>query len=71
MFNNLCFQLVEMAGTLFDSKIIRHEIRDKYNTILDLYQQEMDAVNEIFESKLKSFKEIGLKVVRFKGVCSA
>lgn len=51
-----------MAGTLFDSKIIKHEIRDKYKTILDLYQQEMEEVNEIFESKLKHLKKIGLKV---------
>lgn len=58
----ICLQLIEMAGTLFESKIIKDEIQGKFTTVLDLYEQEMEAVNEIFESKLKQLKEIGLKV---------
>ncbi len=56
------FKLIEMAGTLFDSKIIKHEIREKYKMIIALYDQEVQAVNDIFEIKLKEFKEVGLKV---------
>lgn len=60
-----------MAGTLFDSKIIRHEIRGKYTTVLDLYKQEMETVNEIFESRLKQVKEIGLRVKFIDAHCTS
>lgn len=52
-----------MAGTLFDSKIIKQEIREKYTMILDLYQQEVETVNEIFQKSYKKFKKIGLQVI--------
>lgn len=51
-----------MAGTLFNSKIIKHEIREKYKMILDLYQLEVHEVIEIFGKKYIEFKEAGCKV---------
>lgn len=55
-----------MAGTLFDSKIIKNEIKEKYSMILDLYQQEVIAVDEMFEKTLEEFKHIGFKVRNIK-----
>lgn len=51
-----------MSGTLFDSKIIKNEIREKYKMIVELYQQEVTIVEEIFASVLKEFKKMGFKV---------
>lgn len=51
-----------MAGTLFDCKVIGHEIRDKYAMVLELYQQEIEAVNDIFERTYREYKTFGLKV---------
>lgn len=51
-----------MAGTLFDSKIIKNEIREKYKLILELYQQEVAAVKEMYLKSSEMFKTIGFKV---------
>lgn len=57
-----------MAGSLFDSKIIQHEIVGKNKMIIDLYGQEVQAVKEIFESKLSEFERIGMKVTEQKKI---
>lgn len=51
-----------MAGALFDSKIIKQEMREKYTMILDLYQQEVQTITDIFEKNYKHFKKVGLQV---------
>lgn len=51
-----------MAGTLFNSKIIKHEIQEKYKMILAMYKLEVQAVGEIFEKNCKQFKEAGSQV---------
>lgn len=53
-----------MAGTLFDSKIIKNEIKEKYSIIIELYQKEVMAVDEMFERTSKEFKRMGFKVKR-------
>lgn len=51
-----------MAGSLFDSKVINYEIRDKFKMTLDLYAQEVQTVNDIFEKNYEEFKRLGLRV---------
>lgn len=51
-----------MAGTLFDSKVVKKNIGWKYKMVLDLYEQEVETVNKLFEETYREFKKIGLKV---------
>lgn len=51
-----------MAGALFNSKVIKQEIREKYTMILNLYQQEVQTISDIFEKNYKQFKKVGFQV---------
>ncbi|KAJ6648778.1 Dynein beta chain, ciliary, partial [Pseudolycoriella hygida] len=58
-----CFQLIEMSGTLFNSKVIQEELKDKYQMILDLYGKEVETINENFEKIHEDFKKVGLEAI--------
>lgn len=57
-----------MAGSLFESKIIKNEIKDKYKMMIEMYEREVDAVWEIFESRPYEFMKTGLKVTAMYSV---
>lgn len=54
-----CFKLLDMMGSLLERPLIKKDFNGKYNQIVKLLNQEIDAIKMIYDKEMKILKETG------------
>jgi len=53
-------QLIEILGGLLDRPLIRHDFNDHYTEIIQMMDDELNAVKQLYDEHMNSISETGV-----------